>query len=225
MILIIAAMQEEVSALLSVSDSFKETNVNDVEVYEGMISNKEFVLALSGVGLVNASYTTTLLVNHYKPSHVLNIGSAGGLLETQNVGDICVASSVRTHDLDIGETSHLDERFIALSNESLQHLALEAIKSNGLKGHLGLIVSGDQFITHGSYALNRIHTYFNDAVCVEMEGYAIGMVCKRLNVPFLVLRSLSDVPLKKGNELEFEEYLPLASKNSAQICRDIIHSL
>ena len=43
---------------------------------------------------------------------------------------------------------------------------------------------------------DKIYAKFN-AECVEMEGAAIAQVCSLCNVPFVVIRSISDTQMEK----------------------------
>lgn len=225
MILIIAAMDVERDALKALGENCHEKMVEDIPVVEMKLNGKDVVLCLSGVGKINAAYTTTLLCQTYQPELIVNIGSAGGLQTNQKVGDIVIANHVFSHDFDIGPNTYSDTRFIYIPDALLSTKAYEVTRRLELPTHMGIIVSGDQFITHGSDYLRKIQTHFPEAICVEMEASAIGGVAKRLKIPFLILRSLSDVPLKDGNEVEFEEYLPIASKNSAKITYEFIGAL
>ena len=225
MILIIAAMDVERDALKALGENIQEKMIQDIPVVEMNLNGRDVVLSLSGVGKINAAFTTTLLCQTYQPDLIVNIGSAGGLQTSQKVGDIVIADHVFSHDFDIGPNTYSDTRFIYVPDALLSTKAYEVTKNLELPTHMGVIVSGDQFITHGSDHLKRIQTHFPDAICVEMEASAIGGVAKRLKVPFMILRSLSDVPLKDGNEVAFEKYLPIASKNSAQITYEFIGAL
>jgi adenosylhomocysteine nucleosidase len=66
-----------------------------------------------------------------------------------------------------------------------------------------------------------VRRLFPDIAAVEMEGAAIVHCCRLFSIPALVIRALSDIA---GSEspLKFEEFLPLASKNSAEIVRRIV---
>ena len=222
MILIIAAMNEELEALRSKLENPIEKNHGDILTYEGEIAGKEVVLSLSGVGKVNAAYTSTKLIGIYPIDTLINIGSAGGLKSSQKVGEIVIADECRYHDFDIGEEYMDDERFIFKPNSKLNKSAQKTIEELGIKSHPGLLLAGDQFVTKNSDAFMNIQRKYPDAVAVDMESAAIAAVCKRANIPFIVLRSLSDVTTEDDNALSFEEYLPLASEQSAKVCYEFI---
>ncbi len=222
MILIIAAMNEELEALKSKLENPIEKNHGDILTHEGEIAGKEVVLSLSGVGKVNAAYTSTKLTDIYPIDTLINIGSAGGLKSSQKVGEIVIADECRYHDFDIGEEYKDDERFIFKPNTKLNNSAQKTIEEMGIKSHTGLLLAGDQFVTKNSDAFMNIQRKYPDAVAVDMESAAIAAVCKRANIPFIVLRSLSDVTTEEDNALSFEEYLPLASEQSAKVCYEFI---
>ncbi|CAM2787022.1 5'-methylthioadenosine/adenosylhomocysteine nucleosidase [Erysipelothrix tonsillarum] len=225
MILIIGAMQEEVHALTMLMSDVSAETLDDIAVYKGMLSGQSVIVAQSGVGKVNAAYTATRLIGSFQPEMVLNIGSAGGLKIDQKQGDMVVASMLQYHDLDIGPNTQTDPRFIFEVDAQLLEIAKNTLDAMKKRYHVGLIVSGDQFVTKESQAFTNIQKHFPDAICVEMEATAIAHVCKRNNIPFIVLRGLSDVTHDPENEVNFEAYLPLASKVSAELCQSFINNI
>lgn len=213
--LIIGAMDEEVKALLDRMDNVEQHTLNTIEYYTGDLGGAVVVVAKSGIGKVNAAFTATMLISKFSPVEVINIGSAGGLQQDQKVGDIVVATELRYHDFDIGEDTYSDDRFIFNTNTA----GIETILSElAMPYHTGLIVSGDQFITKGSNSFNNIQLQFDTAIAVEMEASAVAAIAEKFSTPVIILRALSDVTHTEGNELQFEEYLALASANSALIC-------
>jgi len=79
----------------------------------------------------------------------------------------------------------------------------------------GLICSGDSFI-QGGERLAQIKQDFPKVIAVEMEATAIAQVCHAFNVPFVVVRAISDAGDGKAN-MSFEEFLPLAAKQSSDM--------
>ena len=100
MIGIIGAMQEEVSALLNKAEITKKNKLLDTVFYEGVIEGKEVVILQGGIGKVNSAICVSLLLTNYDIDYVINIGSAGGLKQEQNVGDVVVSNAVAYHDVD-----------------------------------------------------------------------------------------------------------------------------
>lgn len=224
MILIIGAMPEEVGALTSKMKKVNDSIEAGINIVRGILGNKEVIVAQSGVGKVNAAYTTATLIAKFDPKYVINIGSAGGLLEGQKVGDIVIATTLQYHDLDIGPNTFSDPRFIFNASHDLVDVASNVLKELDFNYHLGLIVTGDQFITKHQPQFKVIQSNFPNAICVEMEAAAIAAVCQKSKTDFIVLRSLSDITQSDGNDMDFEEYLPIASENSANICLSFVNN-
>lgn len=218
----IAAMQEEMHAIVSHLSDPKTLDHTGFTAVSGVVEDKTVCVILSGVGKINAAITTTYFLMTYDVKHVINVGSAGGLLESQHVGDVVVSTKVLSHDFDIGPTTSIDMRFQYHADKALIQNVNEVLDMQNKTHYIGLIVSGDQFVTNDSYAYHRIKDLYSEAICVEMEATAVGATCSRFNVPFVVIRALSDVPFYKNNEETFEQYLVHASESSARICIETI---
>jgi len=74
----------------------------------------------------------------------------------------------------------------ALSGAALSELGIAQPRV-----HRGLIASGDQFIGAAS-ASQAIRDALPAVLAVEMEGAAVAQVCHDFDVPFVVIRSISD---------------------------------
>ena len=71
--------------------------------------------------------------------------------------------------------------------------------------HQGMILSGDQFINTHNEA-DRLYIEHPQALCTEMEGAAIAQICYEYDVPFAVMRVISD----KANDdasVDFDSFL------------------
>lgn len=229
MIGIIGAMEEEVAELLKLMNVQHQVNRLGYLFYEGTIDNKDVVLLQGGIGKVNAAIATTLLLSHYKIEYVINIGSAGGLHVNQNVGDIVISSAVAHHDVDVtafgrklGEIPGMPLYF--KPDDYLLDKVKTILKKLQLPSHVGLIVSGDQFISQENQ-VKTIQTHFPEAMCAEMEAASIAQVCYVYQTKFIITRSLSDIYNKGDNHIQFDEYLKKASQSSAQMCKELIASL
>ncbi|MEG0283914.1 MAG: 5'-methylthioadenosine/adenosylhomocysteine nucleosidase [Erysipelotrichales bacterium] len=227
MILVIAAMEEEYQELERLMENPKKIMVDDIKTHQGKIDNKDVILMLSGIGKVNAAYSFTTILKKYDIDFVVNIGSAGGVVNDHHVEalDIVVAKKVCYHDVDLtladrkpGVLPNLPQYFEA----SLHDDMLKKLEETNLKYHYATIASGDQFV----YSLDRvayITSTFDDVCAIEMEAGAIAHLCHTHKIPFVVFRSISDVVGKEdNNQVQFEEYIEQASKNSALAATKII---
>lgn len=219
MIAIIGAMPEEIAAILKISQATEEITIKKKVMYKAKIFKNDVVVALSGVGKVEAAYTCQLLINEFDIDLIINIGSAGGLQPGQRIGDVVIASECQYHDFIIHQDDPLEglERFDFRTDSRLVKIMKDSLDDLKIRNWIGLVVSGDQFIStkeQSQYIINR----FPYAICSEMEATAIAHVCTLEEKPYVIIRSLSDIALKQGNEIDFETYLPLASASSTNAC-------
>ncbi|ABM02762.1 methylthioadenosine nucleosidase [Psychromonas ingrahamii 37] len=226
---IIGAMDEEVSILKAKLNNMETTIIAGCEFYQGELNGKQVILTKSGIGKVAAAVATTLLLERFNPGQVINTGSAGGYDTTLNVGDIVISTEVRFHDVDltafgyeIGQMAQLPAAFPA--DKNLIFAAQKAAETiTHLKTIQGLICTGDIFMADPTKAEIARHNFPTMAAC-EMEAAAIAQVCYQFKVPFVIIRSLSDIAGKKS-ELSFEQYLPIAAKNASILVEEIINNL
>ncbi|MDQ0231554.1 5'-methylthioadenosine/S-adenosylhomocysteine nucleosidase [Metabacillus malikii] len=228
-IAIIGAMEEEVTILRDKLENRKQEVIAGSEFTTGQYNGKEIVLLKSGIGKVNAAMSTTLLLDRYQPNYVINTGSAGGFHPELNVGDVVISSEVRHNDVDVtafnyeyGQVPGLPPAFIP--NEKLIDIAVTKAKEiKDIQVKKGLIVTGDSFLSDPE-KVEFIRNKFNDLHAGEMEAAAIAQVCHLFNIPFLVIRSLSDIAGKESN-VSFEQFLDKAAKNSAQLILSMIEEI
>ncbi|SUT95176.1 5'-methylthioadenosine/S-adenosylhomocysteine nucleosidase [Actinobacillus lignieresii] len=217
---IIGAMAQEVEILRNLMVEAKVIEIAGCKIYDGKINNTQVALLQSGIGKVAAAVGTALLLELTKPDMIINTGSAGGLDANLNVGDIVISTEVRHHDADVTAFGYEKGQLPAnpaafLPNEQLVSVALKETQTAGFNAVSGLICSGDVFV-NGAEKIAIIRQDFPSVAAVEMEAAAIAQVCHAFNVPFVVVRAISDVADKESH-LSFDEFLPLAAKNSSEI--------
>ena len=219
---IIFAMKEELSALKKYINIEEEKKIFDLTFYIGRTNGIECVLVESGIGKVNAARTTQILIDKENVDYVFNIGVAGATISTLNVGDIIIGEKLAQHDFDITAFNH-EKGYIPnvgtyiYSDEKLVDAAKEI---DGTK--VGVIASGDLFCTDIN-VFSKINNKFN-ALCTEMEGAAVAQVCYLSNIPFLIMRSISDKP-NNNNKENFNEFLEKSSDNIANVMLRLIEEL
>lgn len=222
---IIFAMKEELDALKDYLEITNEYEIFELKFYEGLINNIKCILVESGVGKVNAARTTQILIDNMDVDCIFNIGVAGGLDQTLNVLDVVIANKLVQHDFDITAFNHEKGyipnvgKFINC-DEYLLNLATKANTDSTIK--IGTIASGDIFCTDINMS-TKINKKFN-ALAVEMEGASIAQVCFLNHIPFLVIRSISDIP-GKNNTMVYEEFLIESSKKVATIMKKTLENI
>lgn len=229
MIGIIGAMESEVDSIFANMTSKEKININNLTFYKGLLFNKDVVVVKCGIGKVNAALCTQLLILTFKVDKIINTGIAGATGKGLTIYDFVVSSQAVYHDFDtsffgykLGQVPGMEETFKA--DEDLQKLALQAFEKSELaKNHKiqnGLIASGDQFISGGerkSFIINNFHP-----LCVEMEGCAIAHTCFANNIPFVIIRCMSDCADDSAVET-YEE--SKASKASSEFLLDFIKEI
>lgn len=195
---IIGAMDEEVSRLKEKMQVKRIENKAGMEFFEGDLCGKDVVIVRSGIGKVNAGICTQILVDDFQVEAVINTGVAGSLRNEINIGDIVLSSDALQHDMDAtgfgyepGIIPRMDNSIFAADKELL--LAAEKVNKEvnpEIETFVGRVVSGDQFISDKEkkdYLVKQFSGY-----CTEMEGAAIAQTCYVNEIPFLVIRAISD---------------------------------
>ena len=208
---IIAAMPEEMQEIQKLMKEILTIEIYGLNFIKGKINNKQVVLVEAGVGKVNAARTTQILIDKFDIDAVINVGSAGASNDELNIGDIVIGKKLVQHDFDItafghpkGYISNAGQYFN--SNKQLieqMENAIQNLEDSDFKILVGTIASGDIFCTETKMK-EKIKNKF-EADAIEMEGAAIAQVCQLDNVPFIVIRGISDSP-NGNNEITFEKY-------------------
>lgn len=225
---IIAAEEEEMLAIKNIMENVENKKIYNLLFIKGKISSKECVLVKCGIGKVNAARTTQILIDNYNIDYVINVGSAGAVNKELNIEDIVIADKLIQYDFDItqvgnyekgeiyelGKYINSDSKLIELCKKTIEDLDK---KTSNIK--IGIIGSADMFCAKPEKAF-EIRKEFN-VECVEMEGAAVAQVCFLDNIPFLVIRGISDTP-NGNNKIDFHTYLKIASKRVAEILESLI---
>ncbi|MDC2824934.1 5'-methylthioadenosine/adenosylhomocysteine nucleosidase [Rodentibacter pneumotropicus] len=225
---IVGAMAQEVEILKGLMADKIEKKVASAVIFEGKINGKSVALLQSGIGKVAAAIGTTALLQSAKPNVVINTGSAGGVVKGLKVGDIVISDETRYHDVDVTAFGYEKGQLPAnpaafLSDAKLADLAQKIAEEQGQSVKRGLICSGDSFI-NSEDKIAEIKADFPNVAAVEMEAAAIAQVCHAFNVPFVVVRAISDGGDGEAT-LSFEEFLPLAAKQSSVLVLGMLDKL
>lgn len=195
---IIGAMEEEVNILKSKMQVETIMKKASMEFYKGTLNGKDVVIVRSGISKVNAAVCAQILVDDFKISRVINTGIAGSLQSKIDIGDIVISCDALQHDVDatgfgydLGVIPRMEtSTFIA--DKALVDLAKEVCEKEipEINAHVGRVVTGDQFISDKDVK-DKIESNFH-GYCTEMEGAAIAQVAYLNNIPFVILRAISD---------------------------------
>lgn len=227
---IIGAMDEEVKAIIDkMQDTISVTKAG-MTFNKGTLNGKDVVVVRSGIGKVNAGLCTQILVDDYKIDAVINTGIAGSLKAQIDIGDIVLSSDAVYHDMDATgfgyeygviprmESSVFkgDTRLIELAKECCMRV------NKDINVHVGRIVSGDQFVSDKAKK-DWIDEHF-DGMCTEMEGAAIAHAATLNNIPFLIVRAISD---KADNSatMDYGEFEKQAIIHSVNLMVELVKNI
>ena len=224
---IMGAMEEEIEPLLAYFDKVNVVEYANNKYYEVNYNGLDIVIAYSKIGKVFASLTASTMIEKFGCDILLFSGVAGGINPKLKIGDLIIADKLCQHDLDITAFGHPHgyvpggKVFVETSKE-LRDVAIKVAKENDLKVIEGTIATGDQFV-HSTQRKEFIENTFN-ADALEMEGASVAVVCDALNIPFFILRAISDTADMDAG-FDFDEFLKSSAKNSADYLIKILKEL
>lgn len=224
---IMSAMEVEIERYVERCTLHDSTHKAGLTFHEAEWHGHDLVLVQAGVGKVNAALCTQILIDTFGAEAVICTGSAGALTSTLDIGDIVVASDCVQHDVLVeflglarGEIPFTDHRFFE-TDRALRRRALEV----SLSDHTivkGRVLTGDTFVEEEAYR-EKIREEL-DGDCVEMEGAAVGQVCTKNDVPYLVVRAISD-RADGTTDVDFEAFLQEAAYSSSRIVLHLLQSM
>ncbi len=228
---IIGALDIEIDGIKSLMTDIEVNTISKIVFYKGKINGKECVVAQCGVGKVNAAMCAQTMILNYDVTAVINTGVAGALNKQLNIGDIVVSSAVVHHDnkclVDDGQFEAYPRGTVQFSNETVTYIKADKELSekiyneckndlSNVNVYLETVASGEQFISSKSARLD-IGEFFG-AYCCEMEGAAIGQVCYRNEIPFAVLRAISDT-VDDNDYMDFEKFKVVAADETLKVIK------
>ncbi|MDT0621561.1 5'-methylthioadenosine/adenosylhomocysteine nucleosidase [Croceitalea vernalis] len=232
---IMGAMDKEIEFLKSELENKKKIQKSGVTFFTGKLKNKRVVLFKSGVGKVNASYCTAILVENFNVTSLIFTGVAGGLHPEIKPGDIVISNNLIQYDFgklkngefEIWPTRNLKEKnnrnplyldvdpvLFKKSEKVSSRLKLKPFNNRLPKFYFGTIATGDNFISDTLKA-KELNTKFN-AIATEMEGAAVAQICTMLNLPYIIIRSCSDNANTKA-QTDYLKFVEVAAINSAHM--------
>ena len=227
---IIGAMDLEVDALKAEMTEVTVVTVAKMDFYDGKLGEKPVVVVRCGIGKVNAALCVQILADRFGVTHVINTGIAGSLNAELDIGDILISKDVVHHDVDVrifgyplGEVPQLGVReFLADANMAQLALRLCAEVNSGIRGKIGRVVSGDQFISDGAVKDHLIREFAGD--CAEMEGASIAQGAWLNGLPFVIIRAISD-KADNSAEMDYPTFERAAAQHSAKLVQALVAQL
>jgi len=224
---ILGAMQEEIEPLLEHFNDVECIEYGDNRYYKTSYNSHNVIIAYSKIGKVFASLSATIMIEKFGVEKLLFSGVAGGINPSLKIGDLIIATSLCQHDLDITAFGHpygyVPEGAVFVdSDKELNTIAKLTANDLGVNIKEGVIATGDQFV-HSQDKKDFIQDTFS-ADALEMEGASVAVVCKSMNVPFFILRAISDTADMDAG-FDFDEFLKSSAKNSAEFVVKMLEKL
>ncbi|WP_268957512.1 5'-methylthioadenosine/adenosylhomocysteine nucleosidase [Paenibacillus albiflavus] len=226
---LIGAMKEEVEMIISQMDHVTESTKAGILYREGTFRNKQVVVCMTGVGKVNAAVCTQQLIETFGVDAVLFTGVAGALDPALEIGDIVVSTECMQHDMDVtplgfkrGIIPYQENSIFAADADLVKLAKASCDKLFSGRAVLGRVLSGDQFIA--SPDVVRMLRQDLEGACVEMEGSAVAQVCAMHQIPYVVIRSMSD-KADGSADVSYAEFTKLAAQNSYSIVEDMVQAI
>ena len=225
---IIGAMQQEVETLLEQLADKKTSNRAGSTFYEGVLEGLPVVIVQCGIGKVNAALCVQILCDCYGVTHVVNTGIAGSLSAELDIGDLVISRDAMYHDVDchafnypLGKVPGMPVTYSA--DENLMTLAFTAAESVN-PGHtrMGRVASGDQFVSEKQLKEHIITV--TQAQCTEMEGAAIAHAAFRNEIPFVIIRAISD-KADDSADMDYPTFERLAAHRCAAVTQQLAKQL
>lgn len=239
---IMGAMEEEISSLIDLLTDIQIDQIGGRTYYSGKLNHQDVVVVFSMWGKVAAAITVTTLIERFQIQKLIFTGVAGAIHPDLNIGDVVIGTRFVQHDMDsspmipkyelplikktfIESSSDFNEQAAEIIQNMLEDNHLHQLISQEELDHFGIskprlfmgeIASGDQFISDVEKK-HELRTTFPNLLCVEMEGAAVAQVCDAFNVPFLIIRTISDCADNHA-EINFLEFIKeVANKYSKTI--------
>ena len=218
---IIGAMDIEVALLKEKMENLSVSRKAGMEFYDGVLEGLPAVVVQCGVGKVNAAMCAQILCDCFAVTHLVNTGIAGSLNAELDIGDLVVSRDAMYHDFDcvhfgyeMGKVPGMD--VVAFpADETLAGFAFAAAEELN-PGHtkIGRVASGDLFVAEKNAKNSIIEK--TGALCTEMEGAAIAHTAYRNNLPFVILRAISD-KADDSAEMDYPTFERIAAQRCAAL--------
>ena len=227
---IIGAMEIEVAQLKTMMENIVITTKAGMDFYAGTINGKEVVVVQSGIGKVNAGMCTQILADLYQVDAVINTGVAGSLRNEINIGDIVISTTAVQHDMDVtplgyqkGFIPGMKELAFAADQE-LSQLAVATCQevNPDIQVYTGIVATGDQFIASREVKDSIISCF--EASCTEMEGGAIAQAAFLNQIPFVIIRAISD-KADNSAQMDYPEFERQAVEHTVRLLDGMLKKL
>ena len=226
---IIGAMEQEVETLQKQLQDVKITQKAGSTFYEGVLEGMPVVVVQCGIGTVNAALCVQMLCDCFGVTHLVNTGIAGSLCADLDIGDLVISTDAMYHDFDcvnfgypMGKVPGMDVISFPADKTMIDYAFAAAETVNPGHTKKGRIASGDQFVAEKALKDKIIAN--TQGLCTEMEGAAIAQTAYRNQVPFVILRAISD-KADNSASMDYPTFERIAAHRCAEVTRNLARQL
>lgn len=226
---IIGAMEQEVETLLGLMENKQETEKAGSRFYNGTLEGLPVTVVQCGVGKVNAALCAQILCDCFGVTHLVNTGIAGSLCADLDIGDLVVSQDAMYHDVDavafgypMGKVPGMDVTAFPADDTLIGYAFAAAEAVNPGHTRIGRVASGDQFVA--SKAVKERIIDLTRGLCTEMEGAAIAQTAYRNNIPFVILRAISD-KADDSAQMDYPSFERIAAHRCAAVTQALARHL
>lgn len=240
-VLIQGAMDSEVDYLIEKLENPVKKHIGSWTFWEGKIGSHDVIVSRTEIGLVNAAAATTLAIEKYNPTIIINQGTSGGHDEKLHTGDIVLGTdivnigAIRTERKEAGVLDNPRDGIFfdvvqRLRDKDNNRITNSTFKSDSNlidlasnisyeKGKVvkGTIGSADQW-NREIERIKYLNITFN-TLTEEMESVAVAQVAKAYDIPFLAIRILSNT------EIHNEDFNPKTALWSQEFTIDLLNKI
>lgn len=224
---IIGAMTVEVDSLKAQMEHLEQTEKAGMSFCTGELDDLPVVVVVCGVGKVNAAMCVQILVDCFDVTHIINTGIAGSLCAELDIGDLVISKEAIYHDFDchnlnpnypVGQVPGLPVHSFCADEVMIGYACKAAEEVHAGHVRVGTVASGDQFVCQKDLKEQIIKN--TQALCTEMEGAAIAHAAWRNNIPFVVIRAISD-KADDSAQMDYPTFEAIAAQRCAAVTRAI----
>ncbi|HHH72971.1 MAG TPA: 5'-methylthioadenosine/adenosylhomocysteine nucleosidase [Sulfuricurvum sp.] len=226
-IAVMGAMPEEIAPILEKAGIYSTHDIAGNRYYTCRYDRHDLIIAYSKIGKVFSALTAATMIEKFGAQIMLFSGVAGAISPRLKIGDLIVATKLCQHDLDITAFGHPygyvpeGAKFVEADTELIRK-AQEVASGMGMTLHTGVIATGDQFVADPERKTWIAETFAADAL--EMEGASVAVVCNALDVPFFILRAISDAADMDAG-FDFDSFLESSAKVSADFVMKMVEHI
>jgi adenosylhomocysteine nucleosidase len=201
----VIAMQSEAETVLAHLENKTQTEVCGKKITYGTLFGEAVGVVTFGVGKVNAACAAQYAISQMYADTLINIGVAGGLNKSMQVGKVYAIDKAVEYDFDLVQLNHTP---IGTLNEfDDRYLPLKKVKGYTAK----VLATGDRF--NDSKADFELLTKDIKADIRDMEGAAIVHAAIHAKVPVYAFKCISDIAGSGSTTEQFEANMQLCQKN------------